>query len=140
MKGSKATLLIRPRLRHHAGGGGRRPTGSPGRLWFVRAYKRGEPRVCSMVRLPTPEDEDRRRLSRYPKGLIAERVKHVNRIKGLLFSQGVSGYEPLRRDRRERLDALQTGDGRPLPPHLKTQGRRELYRLRVVFPADKNFA
>jgi transposase len=75
------------------------------------AYKRGEPRVCSMVRLPTPEDEDRRRLCRERKVLIAERVKHVNRIKGLLFSQGVSGYEPLRRDRRERLDALQTGDG-----------------------------
>jgi transposase len=30
------SLLIRPRLRHHAGGGGRRPTGSTARLWFVR--------------------------------------------------------------------------------------------------------
>ena len=30
--------------------------------------------------------------------LIAERVRHVNRVKGLLFSQGISGYEPLRRD------------------------------------------
>jgi transposase len=27
------------------------------------AYKRGEPRVCAMVRPPTPEEEDRRRLS-----------------------------------------------------------------------------
>ena len=35
-EGSKATLLIRPRLQHHAGGGGRRPTGSTARLWFVR--------------------------------------------------------------------------------------------------------
>ena len=43
-----------------------------------------------------------------------ERVQHVNRIKGLLFSQGSFGYEPLRRDRRARLDALQTGDGRRL--------------------------
>jgi transposase len=34
---------------------------------------------------------------------IAERVKHVNRIKGSLFSQGVSGYEPPRRDHRRRL-------------------------------------
>src|SRR5208282_1363466 len=25
------------------------------------AYKRGEPRVCAMVRVPTPEEEDRRR-------------------------------------------------------------------------------
>ena len=101
------------------------------------AYKRGEPRVCSMVRLPTSEDEDRRRLCRERKVLIAERVKHVNRIKGLLFSQGVSGYEPLRRDRRERLDALQTGDGRPLPPHLKTQVRRELDRLELLLAQIK---
>jgi transposase len=40
-----------------------------------------------MVRAPTPEDEDRRRC-RERKVLIMERVQHVNRIKGLLFSQG----------------------------------------------------
>lgn len=101
------------------------------------AYKRGEPRVCSIVRLPTPEDEDRRRLCRERKVLIMERVQHVNRIKGLLFSQGVSGYEPLRRDRRERLDALQTGDGRPLPLHLKAQVRRELDRLELLLAQIK---
>jgi hypothetical protein len=37
------------------------------------------------------------------KALIAERVRHVNRIQGFLFSQGISGYQPLRRDRRQRL-------------------------------------
>ena len=78
-------------------------------LRALLAHKRGEPRVCSMVRAPTPEDEDRRRICRERKVLIMERVQHVNRIKGLLFSQGASGYEPLRRDRRARLDALQTG-------------------------------
>src|ERR1700732_2315675 len=26
------------------------------------AYKRGEPRVCAMIKAPTPEEEDRRRL------------------------------------------------------------------------------
>ena len=57
-----------------------------------------------MVKAPTPEEEDRRRLCRERKVLIGERVQHVNRVKGLLFSQGISGYEPLRRDRRERLD------------------------------------
>src|SRR6478609_5619504 len=85
------------------------------------AYKRGEPRVCAMVRVPTPEEEDRRRLSRERRVLLKERVQHSNRIKGLLFGQGVTGYEPLRRDRRDRLEELQTGDGRPLPPHLKAQ-------------------
>src|SRR6202023_3637432 len=66
------------------------------------AYKRGEPRVCAMVRAPTAEDEDRRRLCRERKTLTVERVQHVNRIKGLLFSQGVSGYERRRRNRRPR--------------------------------------
>ena len=74
------------------------------------AYKRGEPRVCAMVRAPTPEDEDSRRVCRERKTLTVERIQHINRIKGLLFSQGVSGYEPLRRDRRQRL--RQTEDGR----------------------------
>ena len=58
------------------------------------AYKRGEPRVCAMVKAPTPEEEDSRRLCRERKVLTAERVLHVNRIKGLLFCQGISGYEP----------------------------------------------
>ena len=96
------------------------------------AYKRGEPRVCAMVKAPTPEEEDRRRICRERKVLIVERVRHINRVKGLLFSQGISGYEPLRRDRRERLDTLQTGDGRRLPDHLKAQVRRELDRLELL--------
>lgn len=101
------------------------------------AYKRGEPRVCSMVKPPTPEEEDQRRLCRERKVLTAERVLHVNRIKGLLFCQGICGYEPLRRDRRDRLEELQTGDGRPLPTHLKAQVERELYRLELLLEQIK---
>jgi len=101
------------------------------------AYKRGEPRVCVMVKAPTPEEEDRRRLCRERKVLIAERIRHVNRVKGLLFSQGISGYEPLRRDRRERLVTLQTGDGRLLPDHLKAQVCRELDRLELLLEQIK---
>ena len=89
-----------------------------------------------MVKAPTPEEEDRRRLCRERKVLIAERVQHVNRVKGLLFSQGISGYEPLRRDRRQRLDELTTGDGRP-SVHLKTQIRRELDRLELLLDQIK---
>ena len=100
------------------------------------AYKRGEPRVCAMVRVPTPEEEDRRRVSRERKTLTAERVEHVNRIKGLLFSQGVE-YEPMHRNRRQRLEQLRTGDGRSLPEHLKRQIRRELDRLELVLEQIK---
>jgi transposase len=101
-------------------------------LRALLAYKRGEPRVCAMVKAPTPEDEDRRRLCRERKVLTNERVLHVNRIKGLLFSQGVSDYEPLHRNRRQRLDELRTGDGRPLPMYLKAQINRELDRLELL--------
>jgi transposase len=96
------------------------------------AHKRGEPRVCAMLRVPTPDEEDRRRLVRERKALISERVRHVNRIKGLLFSQGISGYEPLNRDRRQHLETLVTGDGRPLPKALKAQISRELDRLELL--------
>jgi transposase len=85
-----------------------------------------------MARPPSPEAEDRRRLVRERKALITERIRHTNRIKGLLFAQGITGYEPLRRDRRTRLAALRTGDGRPLPLHLTAQIGRELDRLELL--------
>jgi transposase len=96
------------------------------------AYKRGEPRVCAMVRVPTPEEEDRRRLCRELKTLVSERVRHVNRLRGLFFSQGIADYDPRRPDRRARLDELRTGDGRPLPPHLKAVARRELEIIELL--------
>jgi len=101
-------------------------------LRALLAYKRGEPRVCAMVVAPSPEEEDRRRLCRERRTLIGERITHVNRIKGLLFAQGISDYAPLRRDRRTRLEALRTGDGRELPSHLKAQIGRELGRIELL--------
>jgi len=106
-------------------------------LRALLAYKRGEPRVCAMVAVPSPEAEDRRRLCRERQTLIAERIEHVNRIKGLLFAQGISDYAPLRRDRQVRLEALRTGDGRALPAHLKAQIRRELDRLELLLDQIK---
>lgn len=101
------------------------------------AYKRGEPRVCAMVQAPSPEEEDRRRITRERKVLTGERIQHVNRVKGLLFAQGISEYEPLRCDRRKRLDELRTGDGRILPPHLRVQIDRELDRLELLLKQVK---
>lgn len=101
-------------------------------LRTLLAYKRGEPRVCAMVVAPSPEEEDRRRLCRERRTLIEERVTHGNRIKGLLFAQGIFDYVPLRRDRRKRLEALRTGDGRELPAHLKAQIGRELDRIELL--------
>lgn len=98
----------------------------------LMAYKRGEPRVCAMVRVPTPEEEDRRRIGRERKVLMSERIQHSNRIKGLLLSQGITTYSPTGRDRRAKLDALTTGDGQPLPERMKQQIVREIERLEQV--------
>jgi transposase len=88
----------------------------------LAAFKRGEPRVCSMVVAPSPEEEDRRRVSRERRTLI----------KGLLASQGISGCEPMRRSFRDRLESLRTGDGRPLGLRLKAEIGRELDRMDLV--------
>jgi len=101
------------------------------------AFKRGEPRVCAMVRAPTPQEEDQRRIARERKTLITERVEHTNRIKGLLFAQGVFDYDPLLKTRRARLEAVTTGDGRPLPEHIKRQIVRELDRLELLIAQIK---
>lgn len=101
-------------------------------LRTLMAWARGERRVCSMVRPPSPEEEDRRRLTRERATLLKERIQHTNRIKGLLYGQGIIDYDPLRKDRLARLDALETGDGRPLPERLKAEIRRELERVELV--------
>jgi transposase len=101
-------------------------------LRTLMAWARGERRVCSMVRPPSPEDEDHRRLSREREALVKERIQHTNRIKGLLAAQGITDFEPLRPGHRARLDGLTTGDGRALPPRLKEEIRRQLARLDAV--------
>ena len=101
-------------------------------LRTLLAWQRGEPRVCAMVVPPTPEQEDRRRTSRERAILLQERVRHVNRIKGLLAGQGITDYEPLHKDRRARLAALKTGDGQPLPLRLKAELRREIELIELL--------
>jgi len=101
-------------------------------LRTLAAWRRQEPRVCSMVVPPTPEQEDDRRIGRERGQLLSERIALTNRIKGLLCGQGITGYQPCKRDRRERLAELRTGDGRALSPRLTAEIGRMLDRLEVV--------
>jgi transposase len=101
-------------------------------LRTLMAWARGERRVCSMVRPPSPAEEDRRRLTRERGTLLKERIQHTNRIKGLLSGQGITDYDPLGKNRHARLDALKTGDGRALPERLKLEIQREIQRLDLV--------
>jgi transposase len=95
-------------------------------------HLRGEPDACSVVRVPTVEDEDRKRRTRERETLVKERTRHINRIKGLLHGQGIRDAMPLKPTFLRDLDKLCTGDGRPLPPHLKAEIRRQHERLLLV--------
>lgn len=96
------------------------------------AWLRREPRVCSMVQPPSVATEDRRRLSREHETLVRERTRETNRMRGLLMSQGVRDFNPLRRGARERLAGLATGDGQPLPPCLLAELGRLLDRIALL--------
>jgi transposase len=101
-------------------------------LRTLLAWLRGEPRVCSMVPIPAENDEDARRRVRERAELVAERVGLVNRIGAVLATLGVGEYNPLRRDRRQRLDGLRTALGDPLPTHARAKIVRMLDRLELL--------
>lgn len=101
-------------------------------LRVLLAYLRDEPRVCSVVRVPSVAEEDLRRRHRERERLMRERVQHTNRIQGLLFAQGIRGFRPQRRDWPKQLAGLRTGDGRALPACLRAELARECERLALV--------
>jgi transposase len=101
-------------------------------LRTLLAWLRGEPRVCSMVPIPAEADEDARRRVRERSELVAERVGIVNRIGAVLATLGVGQYNPIRRDRRQRLDELRTALGGSLPTHARAKIVRMLDRLELL--------
>ncbi len=64
--------------------------------------------------------------------MVRERTAHINRIKGLLFGQGVRGINVKRYYKTLTPADLVTGDGRPLPDHLGREIVREIDRLAQV--------
>jgi transposase len=95
-------------------------------------WLRGEPDHCSMAAIPTLEQEDAKRPSRERESLVGERTRIVNRMKGALARLGVRGFKPTLRGAPERLEALRTPEGAPLPPNTLAELRRDMARLRLV--------
>ena len=96
-----------------------------GLLRVFAAWLRGDRQACSIVRVPTPAEEDAKRHHREREHLAQERLRIENRIEALLFTQGIRERPSLRSWDRD-IRALRTGDGCELPPFL----RAELHRLR----------
>jgi len=90
----------------------------------------GEPKVWSVVQVPTVKDEDDRQLHRELQALKSERTRHTNRIKGLLISQGVK--IPTKRGFVGLLRGCRVWDGSPLPEQLVCRLEREYRRLEIA--------
>ena len=101
-------------------------------LHTLIAWCRGERHVCSMVVKPSVEEADLRRSHRERDRLVRERTAHINRIKGLLFAQGIRGINVKSRYRSLTPAELVTGDGHPLPERLAREIAREIHRLALV--------
>ena len=101
-------------------------------LHTLIAWCRGERHVCSMVVVPSVEEEDLRSSHRERDRLIRERTAHINRIKGLLFGQGIRGINVKAHYKTLTPSALVTADGRPLPERLGREITREIERLAQV--------
>ena len=103
-----------------------------GMLRALMAFDRGEPLAPGTVRVPSVEEEDRRRLLRERRRLVKQRTMLTNSVKGLLMLHGIFGLDPCAKDFAERLDAARTGYGAPLPPGLRAEVRRTATLLEVV--------
>lgn len=99
-------------------------------LTMLIRYWGGERGLWSVVRVPSVEDEEGRRLHRELASLQKERTRHRNRIRSLLVAQGLR-LEP-NGDFLKRLEVLTLWDGTPLPAELKGELEREYQRLRLV--------
>jgi transposase len=101
-------------------------------LRTLMSHWRGEPRVVRIVQVPTPEQEDARRMTRERERLIKEQTAHTNRIKALLRLEGLAAGNPRRRDWMTRLKAQRDRNGDPVRPHLMAELTREHTRLMLV--------
>ena len=101
-------------------------------LQALIAWCRGERHICSMVVIPSVEEEDLRRSHRERDRLVREQTAHVNRIKGLLFGQGIRGINVKSRCKTLVPADLVTADGRALPERLAQEIAREIERLEQV--------
>jgi transposase len=100
---------------------------------MFRSFDQGDRTVCREVRIPTPEEEDAKRLDRERLQLSGERTRHVNRIRALLNLHGIREVKALwGGDWRKWLQVVRTADDQPLGKFLAAELTREFERLELV--------
>jgi transposase len=99
-------------------------------LNMLARYHQGEAKVWSVVHVPRVAEEDQRQLHRELLAMKREQTYHINRMKGVLASQGVA--LEVKTDFLEQLKAVRLWDGSCVPPGLQALLVREYERLQLV--------
>jgi transposase len=105
-------------------------------IGLLKRYLAGDHKACSVVKVPTPEEEDALRIGRELERMKKECNMHTNRIKGLLVLHGLRIKGTLR-GLRKQLDSIRLWDGSELPPNIKAELDRELDRLELLLGQRK---
>ena len=100
-------------------------------LSMLLRYHGGETKVWSVVRIPSPADEEHRQLHRELLELKDERTRHSNRIKGLLANHGLA-MPSVDGTFAQRLEGLRQWDGRTVGSELRARLLREFERWQLV--------
>jgi transposase len=95
-------------------------------------WLRGEEKHCSMVSIPALEEEDAKRPHRERAQLVEKQTGIVNRIKAICVRHGIRGFKPNLRRAPDRVTALRTPEGGPLPPNTLAEMLRELQHLQFI--------
>ncbi len=93
---------------------------------------RGEVRHCSMVTIPSFEEEDAKRPSRERETLVKERTRLINDMKADLTRLGIRTFNPKLCKAAKKLETLRTPEGAPIPPNTLAKLLRDMERLRLV--------
>src|SRR5262250_2933141 len=74
-------------------------------------WLRGERRHCSMVAIPTIEEEDARRPNRERQNLVTEQTRIINQMKAIFARFGIRTLRPILGKAEEKLKGVRTAEG-----------------------------
>ncbi len=98
----------------------------------LRAWDGGEAEALSVVRIPTEEEDDAKRLLRNRERLVIDRTRLGNTIQGLLKKEGIREADPRHPKFLADLAEVRTGYGTPLRPGLRDEIETTHKRLVLV--------
>ena len=96
------------------------------------AHDRGDAAVLSRVRVPSVDEEDRKRLLRERQRLVKERTSLTNSIKALLKLHGLFDLEPRSKGFGAKFAEVKTAYGSSFPPRARQEILRLAERLALV--------